>query len=104
MRMLLFKCIRDVLEENQTEDNVFVLGGIHVAAQLVRSRPQFFLEAERRAAACAPVGVVFRGSATFCRRHKDSMSKGVRNIFAVTQSIAQSMLSAEIKHARSGPA
>jgi hypothetical protein len=39
MSVLLFKSIGDVLEENQTEDDVFVFGGIHVAAQLIGSRP-----------------------------------------------------------------
>jgi hypothetical protein len=33
--MLFRKSIGDVLEKNETEDDVFVFGGVHVAAQLV---------------------------------------------------------------------
>jgi len=32
--------VRDVLEEDQPQHDVFILGGVHVSAQLVRRRPQ----------------------------------------------------------------
>src|ERR1700735_5331885 len=40
----LLKSIRDVLEENQTEDDVLVFGSVHVPAQLVGHLPELLLE------------------------------------------------------------
>src|SRR5207245_8933243 len=45
----LLESVGDVLEEDQTKDNVLVLGRIHVPAQLVGSRPELLLESEVRA-------------------------------------------------------
>ena len=38
--------VRDVLEEDQPEDDVLVLGGVHVVAQRVGRGPELGLEAE----------------------------------------------------------
>ena len=46
-----FEGVGDVLEEQQAEDDVLVLGGVHVAAQLVGGLPEGCLEAELAAAA-----------------------------------------------------
>ena len=45
--MPLLEGVGDVLEEDQPEDNVFVLGGIHRAAQGVGHRPELGLIARR---------------------------------------------------------
>ena len=58
--------VRDVLQEDQPQDDVLVLGGVHVGAQLVRCGPEFFLEAEGGA-----IGFV-GGSASLCRGHQHS--------------------------------
>lgn len=39
--------VGDVLEKEQAEDDVFVLGGVHVGPQQVGGVPQPLLEAER---------------------------------------------------------
>jgi hypothetical protein len=38
--------VRDVLEEDQAEDDVLVLGGVHVVAEGIRRLPQLGLEAQ----------------------------------------------------------
>src|SRR5690606_18837154 len=38
--------IRDVLEENKAQGNVFVVAGLHIAAQLVGGLEEFGLEAQ----------------------------------------------------------
>src|SRR5687768_9734015 len=48
-RMLLLERIGDVLEEDESEHNMFVLGRVHVVAERVRHLPQVLLEPERRA-------------------------------------------------------
>ena len=45
-----FEGVGDVLEEQEAEDDVLVLGGVHVAAQLVGGLPEGGLEAEVAAA------------------------------------------------------
>ncbi len=40
--------IRNLRQENQANDDMLILGGIHVAAQLVRRLPKFLLEAKVR--------------------------------------------------------
>src|SRR5690606_16213470 len=47
------------LEKDQAEDDVLVLGGVHVAAQLVGRRPQLVLEAEA-CAVCRLAGGLIR--------------------------------------------
>src|SRR5690606_9735864 len=46
LRVAILECIGDVLEEDQAEDNVLVLSGVHVVAELVGCLPQRALEAE----------------------------------------------------------
>ena len=54
----LLEGVGDVLEEDQAEDDVLVLGRVHVAAQLVGGGPELLLEADERAAlAVAAAGV-----------------------------------------------
>jgi hypothetical protein len=38
------KGIRNVFQEDQSEHDVFVLGGAHVAAELIRRGPYSFLD------------------------------------------------------------
>ena len=40
-RVALLECVGDILEKDQTEDDVLVLGGVHAAAQGVGHPPQF---------------------------------------------------------------
>jgi hypothetical protein len=47
--MLLFESIRDVLQKDQTQDNMLVLGSIHAAAQRIGHLPQLLLIAYRGA-------------------------------------------------------
>ncbi len=42
----LLEGVGDVLEEDQAEDDMLVLGGVHVVAQLVGGRPERGLEAK----------------------------------------------------------
>ena len=51
--------IGDVLQEDEAEHDVFVLGGVHVAAQLVRCGPQGLLESQAGAVVFAAVGYIF---------------------------------------------
>ena len=44
--VLLLEGVGDVLEEDQAEDDVLVLGRVHVVAQLVGGEPELGLEAE----------------------------------------------------------
>ena len=44
--VLLEEGVGDVLEEDQAEDNVLVLGGVHVAAELIADLPKAVFEAE----------------------------------------------------------
>jgi len=37
--------IGDVFQENQSQDYMFVLGGIHVATELIRRLPHLFFKA-----------------------------------------------------------
>jgi hypothetical protein len=46
--VLLFEGIRDVFEEDQPEDDVLVLGCVHVAAQRVGGLPELVFETEIR--------------------------------------------------------
>ena len=55
------KCVVDVLEEDQTQDDVFVLAGVHRAPQLVGSFPEDVLEPER-------LGPIAGASLSFSRR------------------------------------
>ena len=48
--MPFFEGVRDVLQEDQSEDNVLIFGGVHRAAQRVSHRPQLGFIASRRAA------------------------------------------------------
>ena len=41
LRVCLFKGVGDVLEKDQTEDDVLVLSSVHVAAQCVGHLPEF---------------------------------------------------------------
>jgi len=52
--------IRDVLEEDQPQDDVLVFGCIHKTAQLVRRSPEFLYEAESG-------DISFIGKSTFGR-------------------------------------
>ena len=45
-RVLLLEGVGDVLEEDQAEDDVLVLGRVHVVAELVGGGPERGLEAE----------------------------------------------------------
>ena len=47
--MELLEGVGDVLEEDQPEHDVLVLGGVHVPAELVCGGPELLLEAEVRA-------------------------------------------------------
>jgi hypothetical protein len=46
--VLLFEGIRDVFEEDQPEDDVLVLGCVHVAAQRIGGLPELIFETEVR--------------------------------------------------------
>jgi hypothetical protein len=46
LRVLGLEGVGDVLEEDQAEDNVFVLGGVHAAAQGIGHPPQLGLIAD----------------------------------------------------------
>jgi len=50
--------IGDVLQEDQAEDDVLVLGGVHIASELVRRLPEDFLEPDVRAVAVSLIGRV----------------------------------------------
>ena len=55
--VLFLKRVGNVFEEDQAENDVLVLGGVQVVAQLVGRLPQRLLKAERRpVVAVAPVG------------------------------------------------
>jgi hypothetical protein len=56
-RMFLFKGIGDILKKEKAEDDVLVLGRVHVAAELVGGEPELCFEAEIRG------GVVVGGGA-----------------------------------------
>jgi len=58
-----FEGVRDVFEEDEAEDDVFVVGSVHVAAELVRGLPESLFEAE--------IGAVFcgLGCRLFVARH-----------------------------------
>src|SRR5205814_2219080 len=43
--VMLFEAVGDVLEEDETENDVLVLGGVHVAAQLIGCEPELGFEA-----------------------------------------------------------
>jgi hypothetical protein len=45
LRVVLLEGVGDVLQEDQAEDDVFVLGGVHSSSQGVGGLPQFDLEA-----------------------------------------------------------
>ena len=60
--MRLLEGVGDVLEEDQAEDDVLVLGGVHVAAELV-GQPQSFASKPR----LAPLPLVFLSACFFCR-------------------------------------
>jgi hypothetical protein len=47
-RVLLLEGVGDVLEEDESEDDVLVLGRVHVVAELVRHLPELRLEADHR--------------------------------------------------------
>ena len=49
--VLGLKCVGNVLEKDQPEHDVLVLGRVHVVAQCIGRRPEFGLEAEIRGAA-----------------------------------------------------
>jgi hypothetical protein len=46
LRVLFLEGVGDVLEEDQTEHHVLILGGVHAAAQGVGSLPQFFFKTQ----------------------------------------------------------
>ena len=46
--VLLLEGVGDVLQEDQAEDDVLVLGRVHVVAELVGGQPEFALEAQIR--------------------------------------------------------
>jgi hypothetical protein len=56
--------VGNVFQKDETENNVLVLGGIHVVAEFVRSSPQSLLESERGPIAillvCGLFGPLFR--------------------------------------------
>lgn len=43
---MLLEGVGDVLQEDEVEDDVLVLGRVHVAAQLVRCQPELRFEGE----------------------------------------------------------
>ncbi len=55
--------VGDVLEEDEAEDHVLVLGGVHVAAEAVGHGPELAFEVEGCSAGCGGIGP-FR-----CARH-----------------------------------
>src|SRR5205823_3826568 len=48
LRPVFLEGVGDVLEEDEAEDDVLVLGGVHRAAELVGGEPELLLEAEGR--------------------------------------------------------
>jgi hypothetical protein len=44
--VVLLERVGDVLEEDKAEDDVLVLGRVHVAAEFVRGEPELGFEAE----------------------------------------------------------
>ena len=61
--MTLLEGVGDVLEEDEAEHDVLVLGGVHVGAQRVGGLPQLALKAEVRAVAIGLDGLGFLGHA-----------------------------------------
>jgi hypothetical protein len=61
--VLFFEGVGDVFQENQTEHDVLVLGGVHVGAQRVGGTPELGFETEIRAIAMV-----------FCHLYKSSSS------------------------------
>src|SRR4030067_2254830 len=51
---MLLKGVRNVLQEDEAQDDVLVLGGVHVVAELVRRLPELGLEAEHGAVGAVP--------------------------------------------------
>ena len=49
---LLLEGIRDVLEEDQAEHDVFVLGSVHVGSQRIGGPPEVAFKAEIRSVTC----------------------------------------------------
>ena len=58
--VLLLEGVGDVLEEDQAEDDVLVLGRVHVVAELVGRQPELRLEAEVGAVAVGLAGFLSR--------------------------------------------
>ncbi len=72
--VLLFEGIRDVFEEDQPEDDVLVLGCVHVAAQRVGRFPELVFETEVRGGVavlvCHSCGVTFRFVSAMILAHR----------------------------------
>ena len=52
---LLFEAVGNVLQEDQPEHHMLVLGRVHIVAQLVGREPELGLEAQVGAAGCFPL-------------------------------------------------
>ena len=44
--MLFLECVGDIFQKDQSENNVFVFRGVHVAAEFVGGLPEFRFETE----------------------------------------------------------
>ncbi len=62
--VLLLEGVGDVFEEDEAEDDVLVLGGVHVVAELVGGQPELRLESEGGSVAVRLLAVV-----CFCSCH-----------------------------------
>jgi hypothetical protein len=60
--MVFFEAVGDVLKKDQPEDDMLVLGRVHVATELVGCEPKLSFEANVS-------GIVGRGAVAFCARH-----------------------------------
>lgn len=63
-----FEGVGDVFEEDEAEDDVFVLGGVHIIAEFIGGEPEFGFEADD-----GGVGLGFRGT-----RHRMFIRRGFR--------------------------
>src|SRR5690606_9020528 len=66
---LLLERVGDVLEEDEAEDDVLVLRGVHVAAELVSGLPEFLFEPQARAVVLFGVRLPGAGPGGLPARH-----------------------------------
>src|SRR5690606_4532164 len=92
--VLLFERVGVVLQENETEDDVIVLGGIEVVTQLVCRLPQLLFEAQVRSRAIAPL------CGRRCAYHVlDDVTLGFARYLLATRPLGRNFLGCPLRHA-----